>query len=368
MMEKRIAMYGYSSQLAGTEKYILTLYNAIDRSKIQFDFLLPYNEGEVPCEKEIENLGGKLYREYYPRSARKMPGALTPEEVLASHPEWDGIYINWQCADTAYRLIIAAKKQNMRWRVIHAHNNNYSREFGLKDKIYEMFFKMTKDYFVSDFLACSPLAGNWLFGKSPYTVIPNAVPFEKFTFNSPVREKIRKELGISSNAKVIGFCGRLVPQKRPVFVVDIFEQIQKKEPDAYLLILGEGELQKQIESKVESINATEKVILAGSVENVCDYMQAMDCFLLPSAFEGFGIVLLEAQAAGLPCFASEKVIPEETNVTGNITFIDLKQSAEMWAEIILKKEWSRYDCMDELLASDYTVQKSVEKVMRILED
>ncbi|WP_432629602.1 glycosyltransferase [Brotaphodocola sp.] len=361
---KRICVYGCSAMFGGTEQYLLTMYKGIDRNKIQFDFLFPHNMKNISYSAEIEKLGGRIYREYYYQREEKLPDAMTIEKVLQKHPEWDGVYVNWQSVDTAYRLLIAAKKCGLPYRIIHAHNNNYNRPFKVKDKIYELYFHMTKRYYLTHELACSTLAGDWLFHNKNYTVIPNAVEFEKFSFSNQVRERIRTKYGLRENQLVIGFCGRLVEQKNPEFLLEIFEQLYYKNSETVLLIVGDGILRKKMEEKIKE-KCLKNIIFTGSVSDVENYMQAMDCFLLPSRFEGFGIVLLEAQAAGLPCFTSKNVVPEETNLTGNVHFISLEKGPKVWADELLSTSLERYNAMELLLKSDYTVDKAVKKIMKI---
>ena len=178
-------------------------------------------------------------------------------------------------------------------------------------------------------------------------------------------EFLKEELHIKNSEMVIGFCGRLVEQKNINFLLDIFQVMQKKRDNIKLLLVGDGVLRKNFEKKIEEYNLKKKVILVGAVNNVEDYMQAMDCFILPSLFEGFGIVLLEAQAAGLKCFASKYVVPRETNVTGNVTFLDLKDGPECWAECILGEEIKRYDAMQKLKQSPYEIQNTVKLIEKI---
>lgn len=128
-----------------------------------------------------------------------------------------------------------------------------------------------------------------------------------------------------------------------------------------------GKLREKLEDKIKKEHLDKKVTITGMVPNVEDYMQAMDCFILPSRFEGFGIVLLEAQAAGLPCFTSKNVVPKETNLTGHVRFLGLDDGAKVWADKIMNTNLTRYDSMDELLKSDYTVEKSVKRIMRVFE-
>ena len=367
MTVKRICVYGCSGIFGGTERYLLTIYQAIDRNKIQFDFLFPHNVGDVSYRSQIESLGGKIYKEYYKNSEKNMQGYISPKELFYRHPEWSGIYINWQSVDTAYRLIIAAKKAKLTYRVIHAHNSGYNRHFGIKDKLYEIFFHLTKKKYVTDYLACSELAGKWLFhlNKKKIKVIPNPVDFNKFAYSLEKRNKIRDRYHILDHEIIFGFCGRLVEQKNPKYLIDIFKFIHHEVPMTKLLIVGDGVMKNDIEILIRKYNLENSILMVGAVSNVEDYMQAMDCFIIPSLFEGFGIVLLEAQAAGLTCFASKDVIPNDTNLTGNVHFIGLEEGPEQWANIILSKSLERYDKMNVLLGSDYVLEKSALKLMNV---
>lgn len=367
MALKRILVYGLCEKFGGTERYVLTLYKALEHDKIQFDFLFDHATGFIPYEKEIISFGGRIYREYYKNRDKNLPGAVSVRELFQRHPEWSGVYINCQAVDTSYRLLIEAKRIGIECRVIHSHNNNYMHTPTKKDKIVELFFLLTKHRYVTKYLACSQLAGEWMFKGSRFTVIPNAVDFTRFQYNIETREIMRKKYHIGEQTKVVGFCGRLVYQKNPQLLVKIFSEICRQHDDVILLIVGDGLLRSEVEGIATELQIQDKLIMSGSVENVEDYMQMMDCFLLPSRFEGFGIVLLEAQASGLNCITTKDVVPAATNITGHVHFVDSEADETLWAKELLSVGFERYNELETLLASDYTVEKSVQKLMKIFE-
>lgn len=361
---KRICLYGASENLGGTEVYLITMVRAVKNDFI-FDFLVHHEYGKIPFEDEIISYGGKVYREYYKNGEKNLPEYISPEKLLSMHPEWDGIYLNLQSIDTSYRLLVAAKKRGLKYRIIHSHNANYVDQTGMKGKIYEKYFSLTKNYVVTDFLACSNMAGKWLFGtKTNCTVIPNSVDFDKFKINDIVRKEKRNEYEIADKEIVIGFCGRLTYQKNPEFLVDILSVLNEKKA-VKLLIVGDGELKPAIVGKAKKAGVLESVIFAGSVNNTADYYQMMDCFVLPSRFEGFGIVLLEAQAAGLYCFTTDQAVPYETNVTGRVNFISQNATAEKWADSILKQGFERIDCQTILENSNYSINEMKRKILKL---
>lgn len=364
---KRICLYGASENLGGTEVYLITMVRAL-KDEITFDFLVHHEYGKIPFEDEIVSYGGKVYREYYKNGERNLPEYISPEKLLSMHPEWDGICLNLQSIDTSYRLLVEAKKKKMKHRIIHSHSCNYFDTVGLKTKIFEFYYKITKNNVVTECLCCSSKAGEWMFGNSmEYKIIPNAVQFEKFSLDDQTRYKMRSEFQINDDEVVIGFCGRLDEIKRPEFMMDIFYHLKKK-LKCKLIYVGDGVLRKQLQLKAQQLQITDSVIFTGVVENIKEYYQMMDCFVLPSRFEGFGIVLLEAQAAGLRCYTTDKVVPYETNVSGRVNFISQNATAKEWAEKIIKNGFDRVNCLDILENSDYSVKVMKQRLLEILKN
>lgn len=363
---KRICLYGGGQNLGGTEIYLITLVRAL-KGEVTFDYLIRHDYGEIPFEDEIISYGGKVYREYYRNSEKKLPGYISPKKLLQMHPEWDGIYVNLQKIDTSYRLLLEARKKGLSFRIIHSHSNK--KDFNkrpIKNQIYNAFFQMTKKKVVNRFLACSTLAATSMYGNHiNFDVIPNAVNFSKFQLNNIVRDIKRKEFHLHDDEFIVGFCGRLSKEKNPEFLIDIFYELRKRNSKSKLLIVGTGELEENIRKKAEDLNLLKDIIFTGSVMDTENYYQMMDCFVLPSRYEGFGIVLLEAQAAGLNCYTTADVVPKETNITGRVTFISSNHSAIQWAEHILHNGFERIDSTDILNKSDYTIEAMKRKMLNV---
>ena len=363
-MMLRIGLFGSSDQMGGTEAYMITMVREL-KNKVLFDYLVAHNRRKIPFEDEIISLGGKVYREFYMLREKDQEGYLSPGEIIARHPEWDGIYLNVQNIHTAYLLLKEAKKKKMPYRIIHAHNNGFPGALSLKDKVFNLYFNATKKKYVTHFLACSVSAGRWMFGKGENIfVVPNAIDFCKFQMNTDIRNKMRKMYGISDDETVIGFCGRLCYQKNPEFLLQIFAEL-KKQKTYKLLLVGSGELEKRLREYAAEREISDKIIFTGAVRNVQDYYQMMDCFVLPSRFEGFGIVLLEAQAAGLRCYTTDCVVPHETNITGRVTFISPEASAAVWAQKIEADDLNRIACIKLLESSDYCLDSLKKKLYKI---
>lgn len=363
---KKILVFGASDQLGGTESYLLTLYENLDRNQIQFDFLFPHDIENIPYEQKIIENGGCIYKEYYTNSERKKAGYLSARDIIERHKDIDGIYVNVQCIHSAYRLLVEAYKQKVKYRIWHIHNNGYARKPTLKERIYEEYFHVTFRLIVTHCLACSEMAGKWIYHRYPFKVIPDAVDFDRFQPNSGVRKYIRKKYCIEDKY-VIGFCGRISYQKNPEFLINIFYELHKLDKEVYMLIVGEGDKRKKLESIIKEKHISNNVLFTGEVENVHDYMQAMDFFLLPSRYEGFGIVLLEAQAAGLNCMTSQNVVPKETNITGRVHFTSLNRSPKFWAEEILSIGFERKNCLREFEESQYSIKNLVKEMENIFE-
>lgn len=314
----------------GAETMIMNYYRQIDRSKIQFDFLVnrPY---EAAYEKEIQELGGKIFRmcplypQYFGRYKKEV------REFLKAHPEYQIIHSNLE--ERSYFALKEAKKLKIPVRISHSHNA--PRGFDLKS-IIRYYFRANLKPQVTHMFTCGEEAGIWLYGKKQQDqviMMNNAIDAKLYQYHPAVEEEMRKELGLEGKF-VIGHVGRFFPQKNHTFLIEIFAKVYQQNKNAVLLLVGGGELETEIKAKVEELNLTEVVKFLGVRSDIHRVMQAFDVFILPSLFEGFPVTMVEAQAAGLPCIISDQV-PPQCAITKNVEIISLKQSPQQWAERLL---------------------------------
>ena len=182
----------------------------------------------------------------------------------------------------------------------------------------------------------------------------------KYKYNEKIRNDIRKELDLTDKF-VVGHIGRFQYQKNHEFLVDAFYKLQEKKKDAILLLIGSGELEQTIREKIDSLNIADKVIILGTRADAYKYYNAMDCFALPSFFEGLAIVAIEAQASGLPTFVYKEV-PEAANVSKNFIKLD-SFDASLWAEMIIKtKLRDRKDAYKDVDAAGYNIKDVVIEI------
>ena len=331
----------------GLETMLMNYYRHMDREKIQFDFL-EHRREHAAYDDEIESLGGRIFR--LPR--------LTPlssnyfralNAFFAAHPEYRIVHSHLDCMST-YPLR-AAKKAKVPVRIAHAHSTNQDRNWKLAFKLIS---KKLISLYATDLFACSADAGEWMFGTKDVHILPNAIDIERYAFNLLIRNQTRKALGLD-DAFVIGHVGRFSAVKNHSFLIDVFAQIKRQKPNSKLLLVGAGSEMQAVQQKVNALGLGADVIFTGVRNDVANLMQAMDVFVFPSQYEGLGIVLIEAQAAGLPCVVSD-VIPREAYLTDLVTAEKLSSSVESWAEKILeKREVLRTDRRAEIAAHGFDI-------------
>lgn len=193
--------------------------------------------------------------------------------------------------------------------------------------------------FATHWLACGEAAaingwGRSAVKKGKVTILPNAIDPERFKYNEAARNEIRKKYGIAEDDFVIGHVGRFYPQKNHDFLIDVFNEVHKQDPNSKLLLLGDGPLQEKIKQKIESLHLLNTVIFAGLQKDVAPFYNAMDVFCFPSLWEGLGIVLLEAQYNGLPCVVSEAV-PREVDISNGVTRLNLSIPIQEWTKVLM---------------------------------
>lgn len=318
--------------MEGIQNFIMNVYRNIDRSKIQFDFLVHAHE-EGAFDKEIEMLGGKLYKLNKLSGKNFFKYSSDLKKVFRSQPEYRIIHSHLNLLNSF--VLKEAAKANIPVRISHSHTNSLLNT-GIK-KLIKLYAKSESNKYCTHAFACSKEAGIWQFGQKAWdggkvTVIPNGIDTEKFKFNEAVRRTIRSRLGITAGDFVIGHSGGFRAVKNHKFLLEVFARVIKEAPNAKLLLTGDGGLRKEIETSAAEKGLTESVFFTGSVPNVCGFLQAMDCFAFPSLYEGLGMSLVEAQAAGLQCFASD-TIPQEAVLSERCVLLPL--SEKLWAEKLL---------------------------------
>lgn len=334
----------------GLETFLMNLYRAADREQIQFDFLV-HREFQADYDDEIEALGGKIYR--LPRLNPFSPSyhrALNT--FFREHPEYQIVHCHQDCLSAI--PLAAAKKAGVPVRIAHSHNASQDKNLKYLLKLHYM--KKIPDA-ATHFFACSKAAGEWMFPGQSVTLVNNGIETKRFVFSPKVREEVREELGFQDEL-VLGHVGRFSPQKNHEFLIDIFKEVHVRCPKAVLLLVGEGPLEAQIQKKTEDLGLTDAVRFLGLRTDVNRLYQAMDVFVMPSHYEGLGIVAIEAQTAGLRCVLSD-TIPPECMITDYIAFISLHSSADIWAEqILLSMTGERRDWRGEVTAAGYDIKNT----------
>lgn len=357
----------------GAEAMIMNYMRNINRDIIKFDFLTN-RDYRAAYEDEIESLGGKVYHmcPMYPGKFHRYKKEV--REFLKEHPEYKIIHSNLE--ERSYLPLKVAKKMGVPVRISHSHN----RPLGINPKlIVRYYFRFMLKFYNTHMFACGEEAGDWLYGKknrSNVTIMNNAVDANQYRYNPEVSKEMKKQLGIEGK-KVIGHVGRFFPQKNHDFLIDIFNEIYKKDKDTVLLLVGGGELddalKNQIKEKVRNLGLEDAVEFLGVREDVDRIVQTFDVFLLPSLFEGLPVTMVEAQAAGLPCVISDKV-PIQCDLTGNVWVVPLEESPEKWADVVLDKanNFEKRDTYQQIADAGFDIKSQAkwleEFYVKVLEE
>ncbi len=333
---------------AGLETMLMNYYRNIDRTKIQFDFLT-HRPDRSDYDDEIESMGGRVY--YAPRLyPQNYPAYFSyMKEFFKEHPEYKIMHSHID--SMSYLPLLAGKKAGVPIRIAHSHNTSIDKDFKY---ILKQYFRFRITSAANTYLACGEQAGKFLFGDKEFQVIPNAVDAAKFYFDEKVRAVKRAELGYTDEF-VVGHVGRISYQKNHKFLIEIFDELQKKEPKAVLMLVGVGEKEQEVREQIKSLGLESKVHFMGNRSDVFELYQAMDVFVLPSFFEGIPVVGVEAQFADLPCVFSDKT-PKEVKFNVKSRFVSLTESAENWADNILEAKGSeRSSDRSDIINSNYDI-------------
>lgn len=362
----RIAIIAGVLHSGGKRNLIMEFYRHIDRSKMQFDFICDSDSNGIPYE-EIERLGGRVY-------------VVPPYKNIIPHLK------------ATYRIL----KEN-KYPVVHAYDNTLNifpmmlaKMAGVKVRISESISKGDKNekktlvklalrpfshLFANYYMANSVDCGIWQFGKKTYErgkidIFKTVINAEENAFNLELRNAARKAFGWEDKT-VHGFIGRYVDQKNPLFLIDIFNEIAKIQDNAILVMIGFGELEDEMMGKIKSYGIEDRVVNLGRRDDIKQFYNSFDTFLLPSLYEGMPVVGIEAQCAGLPIFFS-KNITEETTASDLAHYISLESPAEEWAKEIVSRmrnnQSDRANAYKQVIASGFDSKNEAMRLQRYYEE
>jgi glycosyltransferase involved in cell wall biosynthesis len=310
----------------GMESRLMDIYRYIDREKVQFDF---YSCRHTPgaFDDEIVSLGGKIY--YNAPLTVKNLLAIPRRFLSFLNNHRDYLIVHCHLNQWCGLVLLGALRANVPIRI--AHSRNSFEGVGEKN-IIRRIVKIPVNRTATHRFAVSMKAAEWLYGRKEVAsgnvrILPNAINTRKYLFNHITREKVRKDLGLSDKL-VVGHIGRLTSQKNHKFLLKVFSEIVLLEPNSVLLLVGKGELEESIKNQCSDLGIEDKVRFLGVRSDVPE--------LFPSFYEGLPGVILEAQAAGLPCVISDK-ITREARITDLVEYLSLSISAKEWAETVLGK-------------------------------
>jgi glycosyltransferase involved in cell wall biosynthesis len=328
----RVAIIGGKFHSGGKKNLIMEYYRHIDRTKVQFDLICDSDSNAIPYD-EFKELGGRIF-------------VISPYENLIKHMK------------DLYRIL----KDN-KYEIIHAFDNTLNifpmyigYLCGIKVRINEsismshrgelktyikLFLRPFSKFFSNYYMSCGEESGKWQFGNKLYNqgkvnVFKTVINAKTNAFNPELRASTRASYGWDNDI-IYGFIGRFEKQKNPLFLIDIFNEISKRQSNAKLVIIGSGSLENQMRKKVNHYQIDKKVEFLGRREDIKQFYNAFDAFLLPSLYEGLPVVGLESQSAGLPIFFSTEITREASACEELGIYISLKSNVADWADIIIEK-------------------------------
>lgn len=343
--------------MGGAETMVMNIFRNIDRDKFQFDFYLSGNTGGY-YEPEVKQLGGRIYNV---GRRKKNPVKYCVELFkLIRREKYDVIQVHGTDAMDGLPIFVSWLA-GVKKRCLFSHSTN--GQSMRRQKIMRALFMP----FVTHPQACSDLAAEWMYGKkaSRAQVIPLPINTDLCEYNVLARNKMRAELNIADK-KVIGHIGRFQTPKNHELLIDIFYELYLKNPDYRLILIGIGNLEEKIRIKVSALGLEHAVLFLGQVDFACKFLSAFDIFLLPSLYEGFPTVLLEAQANGLPSIASGTITPSIA-ITDLVHFVGLDDSKQCWVECLEKYIGGRHDAenYNSVIANSYSAKSVSAKFSKL---
>lgn len=327
----KIAVIGGPVHSGGKKNLIMEYFRHMDKTKIEMHIICNDDSEAVPKE-EIEALGGKVF---LVPSFRNLSGHTKCLYEIFKRERYDVVH----AYNSTMNLfpMYAAKKAGVKVRISESLSMAAKGEFKTYIKyMLKPFASMYANYFMS----CGEDCGIFQFGKKAFddgkiAIFKTAINTEFNAYNAELRNETRKKFGWEDKV-VYGFIGRFEPQKNPLFLIDVMGQIIKRQANAQFVIIGAGGLEQKMKVRIKENGIEKAMAWLGRREDIQQFYNAFDAFLLPSIYEGLPVVGLESQSAGLPMFFSTAITPEASACElGH--FFPLQDGASAWAEKVIEE-------------------------------
>ena len=323
---KRLLCIVSSMDRGGAETFLMKVYRTLDKTKYQMDFCV--NKAGA-YDEEIKKMGGKVFI-IPPKSKHPLKSFFGLKKIIKEN-KYQSVLRTSQQSLAALDLLVA--KTGGAKKLIYR-SSNAGVTGGFFSRFFNRLFGFLPRIIPNVKLAPSTEAAEFVFGRKAVKngkvqIIHNGLDYNVFKFDIEKRNKIRKKLQLEDKT-IIGHVGRFNVQKNHEFLIDIFNEIHKKDNNTHLLLIGKGELEEKIKDKIQLLGLNDFVTIMPPVSNVNEYYMAMDALVFPSLFEGMPNVIIEAQATGLPCVLSD-TITKEANISEKLTYLSLKESCIQWA-------------------------------------
>ena len=366
----RVLQVGMTRNLGGIETYLIEQFRHLDKSKIDYDFVNITGEYSICYEDEILASGSKIFKVVSRHKNPLLHYWQWFNILLQNKGVYDVIVLNTNSLEYVFPLVLG-KIFGIPVRVIHSHNSGFENKQGLVRRLLVGMNKKLLAWSANLRFACSQFAGQWMFKDNPYHVIYNAIDIHKYDADLIVREETRNALGLHTELTLL-HVGRFSYQKNHSFLLDIFKEVHRIQPDSVLLLVGdtteESEFLTEVKRKIKAYGLENVVRLLGRRDDVNKIMQAADVLVMPSFFEGLTVVGIEAQASDLPLLLSDTVT-KELGLLPSTQFISLEAGPTAWAEAIVNsKRHNRQSRYEELKAAGYDIGNETERVEKLLID
>lgn len=349
----------------GAETFLMKMYRQLDRTRYQMDFVVSGDKRGY-YEDEIERLGGRVFR-----ITRKTKDFSAYRRELFDAVREDGCPSVLRIGSDAFSALDLWIAKKAGARKLSMRSSNASDGKGQMGTLVQKIVRRPLTSVVDVKIAPSDLAAEYTFGSKAVGngevhYLCNALDLDAYLYSAKRRSAIRKELGIKDDAFVVGHVGRFAKQKNHDFLIDVFHELIKLRPEARLVLVGKGELQNEIRTKVEDLGLADVVYFTGVRSDIPALLSAFDVFALPSFYEGMPNVVIEAQAAGLPCLIADSVT-RQANVTGMVKYLPTTNKS-LWANLLATgmSSFERTNTKKLMASAGYDIVQAAEEFVRLL--